>query len=74
MTDPHETIAAITNLEQELHDLGWRPVQMIDEESGVAFTRWFPPNAPAIDRESITDLTDFPTGFDNGPHPQREDR
>ena len=43
MTDPHEMIAAISNLERELHALGWRPVEMMDEASGIPFTRWFPP-------------------------------
>ena len=43
---------------------------MIDEETGVPFTRWFPPNAPAIDHEV---LVDFPPSFEIGPHPQRED-
>ena len=43
MTDPHEMIAAISNLERELHALDWRPVEMMDEASGIPFTRWFPP-------------------------------
>lgn len=43
MTDPHEMIAAISNLERELRDLGWQPLEMMDEVSGNPFTRWFPP-------------------------------
>ena len=46
MTDPYEMIASISNLERELQDLGWRPVEMIDETSGLPFTRWFPPVTP----------------------------
>ena len=51
MTNPHDMLDAITNLERELQDLGWRPVEMIDEESGVPFTRWFPPMKLADDSE-----------------------
>ena len=47
MNEARETTAAITNLEQELRDLGWRPVEMIDEVSGLPFTRWIPPKSRA---------------------------
>ena len=73
MTDPHEMIAAITNLEQELRDLGWRPVEMFDEESGAPFTRWFPPKMPPVDREFLTEHMEFPPNFENGPHPLGEE-
>ena len=73
MTDPHEMIAAITNLERELGDLGWRPVEMTDEESGMPFTRWFPPKPPPVDRELIKDHMEFPPNFANGPHPLGEE-
>ena len=73
MTDPDEMIAAITNLELELRDLGWRPVEMFDEESGAPFTRWFPPKPPTIDREFSMDNRDSPPNVDNGPHPLEED-
>ena len=39
MQDPRETITAITNLERELWDLGWRPLGMFDERIGIPFTR-----------------------------------
>ena len=63
MTDPHEMIAAITNLEQELRDLGWQPVEMVEEHTGVPFTRWFPPNRDAsasldLSEETIADVGD----------------
>ena len=73
MTDPHEMIAAITNLERELRDLGWRPVEMMDEESGLPFTRWFPPKSTPVDREFIADHMEFPPNFENGPNPLGED-
>ena len=47
MTYPHDITAEVTNLERELRDLGWRPVEMVDEESGLPFTRWFPPSSRA---------------------------
>ena len=43
MTDPNDANDAITNLEQDLRDLGWRPVEMVEPNTGVPFTRWFPP-------------------------------
>ena len=43
MTDPKDAIDAITNLEQELRDLGWQPVEMVEPNTGVPFTRWFLP-------------------------------
>ena len=73
MTDPHEMISAITNLELELRDLGWRSVEMFDEESGVPFTRWFPPKPPPIERKFLTEHMDFPPNVDNGPHPLEEE-
>ncbi|MCY4416793.1 MAG: hypothetical protein OXE87_10860 [Chloroflexi bacterium] len=73
MTGPHEMIAAITNLERELRDLGWRPVEMIDEGSGLPFTWWFPPKPPPVDREFLMDHMEFPPNFENGPNPLGED-
>jgi len=49
MSDPQEMIAAISNLERELRDLGWQPVEMMDEASGKPFTRWFPPKPPPVE-------------------------
>ena len=47
MTDPNDANDAITNLEQDLRDLGWRPVEMVEPNTGVPFTRWFPPTRDA---------------------------
>ena len=73
MTDPQGMIAAITNLEQELRDLGWQPVEMVEEHTGIPFTRWFPPKPPPVVRESLMDHMDFPPNVDNGPHPLEEE-
>ena len=73
MTDPNDASDAITNLEQELRDLGWRPVEMVEPHTGVPFTRWFPPAKPRSDRELFADNMDFPPNFENGPHPLGED-
>ena len=69
MTDPNDAIDAMTNLEQELRDLGWQPVEMVEPNTGVPFTRWFPPAKPSPDREFIADNMDFPSNFENGPDP-----
>ena len=66
MTDPQEMIAAITNLEQELRDLGWQPVEMVEEHTGVPFTRWFPPNR---DASADASHNDQPTEYAGGEHP-----
>ena len=34
-----------TLVEQDLQRLGWQPAEMIDEETGVPFARWFPPGS-----------------------------
>ena len=60
MTDPQEMIGAVTNLEQDLRDLGWRPVEMIDEKSGMPFTRWFPPKLRVDKGESPVKHRDSP--------------
>ena len=76
MTDPNDASDAITNLEQELRDLGWRPVEMTEPNTGVPFTRWFPPAKPVRqlpDREFIADNIDFPPHFEKGHHPLGED-
>ena len=73
MTDPKDAIDAITNLEQELRDLGWRPVEMVEPNTGVPFTRWFPPAKPRPDREFIADHMDFPPHFEKGLDPLGED-
>ena len=64
MTDSNDVI---TNLEQELRDLGWRPVEMVEPKTGAPFTRWFPPAKPRPDREFIAANMDFPPNFENGP-------
>ena len=66
MTYPHDTITTITNLEQELRDLAWRPVEMMDEHTGVWFTRWFPPDESAPADASHNDQ---PTEYAGGEHP-----
>ena len=71
MTDPNDPNDAITNLEQDLRDLGWRPVEMVEPNTGVPFTRWFPPAKP--DRQFIADNMDFPPHSEKGPHPLGED-
>lgn len=43
MTDPRD---ATSNVQQELRELGWRPMEIIDERTGISFTRWFPPPKP----------------------------
>ena len=73
MTDPNDAIGAITNLEQDLRDLGWRPVEMEEPNTGVPFTRWFPPAKPRLDREFIADNMDFPPHSEKGHHPLGED-
>lgn len=73
MTDPHEMIAAISNLERELRNLGWQPVEMMDEASGKPFTRWFPPQSPPVDHELLPERMDFPPNFENAAHPLEED-
>ena len=76
MTDPNDASDAITNLEQELRDLGWQPVEMVEPNTGVPFTRWFPPAKPdrqLPDREFIADHMDFPPYFDKGLDPLGED-
>ena len=60
MTDPHEMIAAVSNLERELRDLGWQPVEMMDEASGKPFTRWFPPKLRVDKGESPVKHRDSP--------------
>ena len=72
MTDPNDAIDAMTNLEQELRDLGWQPVEMVEPNTGVPFTRWFPPAKPVrqlLDREFIADNMAFLPNFENGPDP-----
>ena len=44
MIDPQE---AISNLVQDLRNQGWRPVEMVDEHTGIPFARWFPPTRDA---------------------------
>ena len=56
-------------LDSELHEMGWRPVMMRDEATGMPFTRWFPPAKAEIDREFTADNVDFPPNFENGPDP-----
>ena len=76
MTDPNDASDAITNLEQELRDLGWRPVEMTEPNTGVPFTRWFPPAKPdrqLPDRGFIADHMDFPPNFEKRHHPLGED-
>ena len=73
MTDPKDEIDAITNLEQELRDLGWRPVEMVEPSAGVPFTRWFPPAKAKLDRELIADHMEFPPHSDKGLDPLGED-
>ena len=72
MTNPKEPITAITNLEQDPQDLGWRPVDMVEERTGVPFTRWFPPHAPAMDRGFMADQMDFPPNSGDGVEPLGE--
>jgi hypothetical protein len=69
MIDPKDANDAITNLEQDLRDLGWRPVEMTEPNTGVSFTRWFPPAKPdrqLPDREFFADHMDFPPHSDKG--------
>ena len=73
MTDPKDANDAITNLEQELRDLGWRPVEMVEPNTGTPFTRWFPPAKANLDREFIADHMDFPPHFEKGHDPLGED-
>ena len=65
------------HLEQDLRDLGWRPVQqMVEPNTGVPFTRWFPPANPdrqLPDREFIADNMDFPPHSEKGLDPLGED-
>ena len=65
------------HLEQDLRDLGWRPVQqMVEPNTGVPFTRWFPPANPdrrLPDREFIADNMDFPPHSEKGIDPLGED-
>ena len=46
MCEPNEIDPVITQLEQDLQDLGWRPVEMVEPSTGTPFTRWFPPGKP----------------------------
>ena len=54
MIDPQEEIS---NLEQDLRDLGWRPVEMVEPNTGVPFTRWFPPTRDAPPDVSLSEET-----------------
>ena len=76
MTDPNDAIDAITKLEQDLRDLGWRPVEMVEPSTGAPFTRWFPPAKPdrqLPDREFIADNMDFSPNSENRPDPRGAD-
>ena len=73
MTDPNDASDAITNLEQELRDLGWRPVEMVEPNTGVPFTRWFPPAKPRSAREFFADNMDSLPHSKKGHHPLGED-
>ena len=57
MTDPNDANDAITKLEQDLRDLGWRPVEMVEPNTGVPFTRWFPPTRDAPPDVSLSEET-----------------
>ena len=46
---------------------------MVEPNTGVPFTRWFPPAKPRPDQEFIADIMDFPPHFENGPDPLGED-
>ena len=70
LADDYEDLA---RLERELHEMGWQPVMMRDELTGMPFTRWFPPHAVPVDREFIADHTAFPPNFENGPDLLGED-
>ena len=75
MCEPNEIDPAITQLEQDLRDLGWRPVKMVEPNTGAPFTRWFPPGKPipSMYREFVADNMDFPPDFENGPEPLGDD-
>ena len=44
------------NVERELQELGWQPVLMRDQGTGLPFTRWFPP------ARTLDDLDQSPFG------------
>ena len=59
MCEPNEIDPEITQLEQDLWALGWRPVAMIEPTTEMPFTRWFPPlkSTPPVDGEIVGDKT-----------------
>ena len=72
----HRIDPAITQLEQDLRALGWRPVEMVEpNDRDAPFTRWFPPGKPipSMYREFVADNMDFPPDFENGPEPLGDD-
>ena len=73
--NPNEIDPAITQLERDLRELGWRPVAMTEPTTGMPFTRWFPPvkSASPVDREIIGDDMDCPPNFEHGPEPLGDD-
>ena len=38
----------VDHLERELQELGWQPVLMRDEATGMPFTRWYPPRTTGL--------------------------
>ena len=62
MCEPNEIVPANTQLEQDLRELGWRPVEMVEPNTGTPFTRWFPPGKPipSIYWQFVADHMDFP--------------
>ena len=43
--------------------MGWQPVMMCDELTGMPFTRWFPPakSDAELDRDELTDAMEIST-------------
>ena len=50
MCEPNENEIdpVMTQLEQDLRALGWRPVETVEPSTGTPFTRWFPPGKPIL--------------------------
>ena len=49
---PASVFDDVGNAERELREMGWQPVLMRDDETGLPFTRWFPPMPTPDDLES----------------------
>ena len=60
LADDYEDLA---RLERELHEMGWQPVMMRDELTGMPFTRWFPPakSDAELARDELTEAMEIST-------------